>query len=172
MVPASALKDAEKKKAGFLMFHTKWKSGISKFKVELVIIILHHSALELTRFQNYFKMHFGTQNAINTCHYKKNGWFHKGKADMKGHDQNILTKDTVKKKFLINWKPQFLSICLKTFITLFYITNNHNYWVFGLYPLSGILQTRKYVSETGSVSVFRWRATPILLGPLWYCNPN
>jgi hypothetical protein len=31
-----------------------------------------------------------------------------------------------------------------------------NYWVFELFPLSGILETRKHdVSETGSVSVLR-----------------
>jgi hypothetical protein len=34
--------------------------------------------------------------------------------------------------------------------------NTQNYWDFGLYPASGILQTIKYdVSETGSVSVLR-----------------
>jgi hypothetical protein len=34
------------------------------------------------------------------------------------------------------------------------ITNN--YWVFGLFPSSSILETRKHdVSETGSVSVLR-----------------
>jgi hypothetical protein len=32
--------------------------------------------------------------------------------------------------------------------------HNHNYWVFGLFPSSGILGTRKHdVSETASVSV-------------------
>jgi hypothetical protein len=32
-----------------------------------------------------------------------------------------------------------------------------NYWVFGLCPSSGILETRKHnVSETGSVSVLKW----------------
>jgi hypothetical protein len=31
-----------------------------------------------------------------------------------------------------------------------------NYWVFGLWPSSGILKTKKHgVSETGSVSVLR-----------------
>jgi hypothetical protein len=31
-----------------------------------------------------------------------------------------------------------------------------NYWIFGLFPLSGILDTRKHkVSETGSVFVLR-----------------
>jgi hypothetical protein len=34
--------------------------------------------------------------------------------------------------------------------------STHNYWVFGLFPLSGILGTRKFdVSETGSASVLR-----------------
>jgi hypothetical protein len=32
-----------------------------------------------------------------------------------------------------------------------------NYWVSGLCPSSGILNTRKHVSETGSVSVLRGR---------------
>jgi hypothetical protein len=36
------------------------------------------------------------------------------------------------------------------------VYRTQNYWVFGLFPLSGILGTRKHdVSETGSVSVFR-----------------
>jgi hypothetical protein len=49
------------------------------------------------------------------------------------------------------------------------VFSTQNYWVFGLYPSSGILETRKYdVSETGSVSVLRWRGekTPTQLGPL------
>jgi hypothetical protein len=34
------------------------------------------------------------------------------------------------------------------------VYHNQNYWVYGLFPLSGILGTRKHdVSETGSVSV-------------------
>jgi hypothetical protein len=42
-----------------------------------------------------------------------------------------------------------------------------NYSVFGLCPLSGILEARKHnVSETESVSVLRWGETPTLLGPL------
>jgi hypothetical protein len=47
-----------------------------------------------------------------------------------------------------------------------------NYWVFGLLPTSGILETRKHdVSETGSVSVLRWRGkTPTQLGPLERAN--
>jgi hypothetical protein len=33
------------------------------------------------------------------------------------------------------------------------VYNTKNFWVFGLLPLSGILETRKHdVSETGSVS--------------------
>jgi hypothetical protein len=38
-----------------------------------------------------------------------------------------------------------------------YLTNQ-NHWGSGLCPSSGILKTRKHdVSETGSVSVLRWR---------------
>jgi hypothetical protein len=47
-----------------------------------------------------------------------------------------------------------------------------NYWVFGLCPSSGILETRKHnVSETGSVSVLRreWK-TPTQLGPVERAN--
>jgi hypothetical protein len=36
------------------------------------------------------------------------------------------------------------------------VYDTQNYWVFGLCPSSGILETRKRsVSETGPVSVFR-----------------
>jgi hypothetical protein len=36
------------------------------------------------------------------------------------------------------------------------VYNIQNYWVFGLWPASGILETRIHnVSETGSVSVLR-----------------
>jgi hypothetical protein len=38
-----------------------------------------------------------------------------------------------------------------------------NYWVFGLCPSSGILETMKHsFSETGSVSVLRWPSSSIL----------
>jgi hypothetical protein len=47
---------------------------------------------------------------------------------------------------------------------LFY---DQNYWVFGLFPSSDILGTRKHVSETGSVCVLRCGGkTPTQLGPL------
>jgi hypothetical protein len=40
-------------------------------------------------------------------------------------------------------------------VTLVY--NTPNYWVLGLCPSSGILETRKHnVSETVSVAVLRW----------------
>jgi hypothetical protein len=36
------------------------------------------------------------------------------------------------------------------------VNNTQNYWVFGLFPSSGILENRKHdVSETGSVLVLR-----------------
>jgi hypothetical protein len=36
------------------------------------------------------------------------------------------------------------------------VYNTQNYWVFGLFPSSGILETRKHdVSEIGSVSVLK-----------------
>jgi hypothetical protein len=48
------------------------------------------------------------------------------------------------------------------------------YNVFRLRPSSGILKTREHsVSETGCISVLRWRRdTPILLGPLERGNLN
>jgi hypothetical protein len=49
-----------------------------------------------------------------------------------------------------------------------------NYWVFGLFPSSGILGTRKNdISENGSVSVLRCGGkTPTQLGPLDRANLN
>jgi hypothetical protein len=53
------------------------------------------------------------------------------------------------------------------------VNNTQNYWIFGLCPSSGILETRKHVSETGSVSAFRWDGrTPTQLGPLERANLN
>jgi hypothetical protein len=50
------------------------------------------------------------------------------------------------------------------------VYHTQNYWVFGLFPSSGILRIRKHdISETGSVSVLRCgggRKTPTQLGPL------
>jgi hypothetical protein len=55
------------------------------------------------------------------------------------------------------------------------VYNTENYWVFRLFPSTGILETRKQdVSETGSVSVLKWREekTPTHLGPLERANLN
>jgi hypothetical protein len=55
------------------------------------------------------------------------------------------------------------------------VCNTQNYWGFGRFQTSGILETRKYdVSETGSVSVLRWGRgkTPTQLGPLERANLN
>jgi hypothetical protein len=53
---------------------------------------------------------------------------------------------------------------------------SQNYWIFLLFfPSSGILENIKHdVSETGSISVLRWRGdkTPTQLGPLERANPN
>jgi hypothetical protein len=52
-------------------------------------------------------------------------------------------------------------------------TVTQNYWIFGLCPSSGIVETIKHnVSETGSVSVLRWEGgtTPTQLGPLERAN--
>jgi hypothetical protein len=47
------------------------------------------------------------------------------------------------------------------------VYNIQNYWVSGLCPSSGILNTRKHnVSETGSVSIMKWGEGDTLLGPL------
>jgi hypothetical protein len=49
--------------------------------------------------------------------------------------------------------------------------STQNYWVFGLYPSSNILETRKHnVSETGSISVLRWGADTLC--PLQRANLN
>jgi hypothetical protein len=52
--------------------------------------------------------------------------------------------------------------------------NYPNYWVFGLFPSSGILGNGKHdVSETGFVSVLGWSGkTPIHLDPLDTANLN
>jgi hypothetical protein len=54
------------------------------------------------------------------------------------------------------------------------VYNTQNYWVFGLFPSSGILENRKHDdSETGSVSVLRWEGkTSTQLGPLETANLN
>jgi hypothetical protein len=55
------------------------------------------------------------------------------------------------------------------------VYNTQNYWVFGLFPSSNVLGTRKHdLSETGSVSVLRCggRKTSTLLGPLDRANLN
>jgi hypothetical protein len=54
------------------------------------------------------------------------------------------------------------------------VYNTQNYWVFGLYPSSGILENRKHdVSETGPVSVLgEGEKTPTQLGPLERANLN
>jgi hypothetical protein len=51
--------------------------------------------------------------------------------------------------------------------------NTQNYWVFGLFLWSGILENRKHnVSETGSVSILKWGGVkaPTQLGPLERAN--
>jgi hypothetical protein len=52
------------------------------------------------------------------------------------------------------------------------VYNIQIYWVFGLSPWSGILETRKHnVSKTGSVSIFSVRGeTPTVWGPSYYCS--
>jgi hypothetical protein len=52
--------------------------------------------------------------------------------------------------------------------------NTQNYWVFGLCPSYGILDTRRYdVSETGYIRPqLGGRETPTLLGPLEGANLN
>jgi hypothetical protein len=52
------------------------------------------------------------------------------------------------------------------------VCNTQTYWVFGLCPSSGILETRKHnVSETESVSVLRSGGkTPTQLGTLERAN--
>jgi hypothetical protein len=50
-------------------------------------------------------------------------------------------------------------------LTLGFRESFQNYWVFGLWPSSRILNARKYnVSENGCVSVLRWREGDISMG--------
>jgi hypothetical protein len=54
------------------------------------------------------------------------------------------------------------------------ISLSQNYWVSGLCPSPGSLNTRKHnVSETGSVFIFRWGGeTPTQLVPLERATPQ
>jgi hypothetical protein len=54
------------------------------------------------------------------------------------------------------------------------VYNTQNYYVSGLCPMSGILNTIKHnVSECESVSILKWgRETPTQLGPLERANLN
>jgi hypothetical protein len=54
------------------------------------------------------------------------------------------------------------------------LKNTRNYWVFGVCPTSGILETRKNnVSETGSISCLKCKGkTPTQLRPLERANIN
>jgi hypothetical protein len=53
------------------------------------------------------------------------------------------------------------------------VYGTQNCWVFGLCPLTGILEARKHnVSETGFVSVLSDGETPTPLGPLQSDNLN
>jgi hypothetical protein len=74
-------------------------------------------------------------------------------------------------------KNDFTQITETTFRWILKGSDTQNYWVFGLFPTSGILGNRKHdVSETGSVSIFRCVGgegkTPTQLGPLGRVNLN
>jgi hypothetical protein len=59
------------------------------------------------------------------------------------------------------------------FVPILSQTNPQNYCIFGLFPSSGILENRKHVSETGSVSVLGLGGkTPTQLEPLGRANLN
>jgi hypothetical protein len=51
------------------------------------------------------------------------------------------------------------------------VYNTQNYWVSGLCPSSGILNARKHISETGSVSVLRSEPPIVLYFPSMYASP-
>jgi hypothetical protein len=64
-------------------------------------------------------------------------------------------------------QPQAASLTLSACNVAIRLKDPQNYWVFGLFPSSGILETRKYyVSETGSISVRRCGGEDTHLGPL------
>jgi hypothetical protein len=50
------------------------------------------------------------------------------------------------------------------------VYDTQNYWVYGLYPSLGILNTRERVLETGSVFVLSWREISTLLSLLQRAN--
>jgi hypothetical protein len=86
----------------------------------------------------------------------------------------------------VDWMPVVTTIVLwnkqETYQTwhqtplgnVLYHLYTQNYWVFGLFTLSSILETRKDdVWETGYISIYRWGGkTPTQLGPLERANLN
>jgi hypothetical protein len=71
--------------------------------------------------------------------------------------------------FMSTSEYRHVTVNSENVLTMVYDTEN--YWVSGLCPSSGIVETRKHnVSETGSVSVLRWGEAPSLLGPLERAN--
>jgi hypothetical protein len=68
-------------------------------------------------------------------------------------------------------RQRYMYIC-RFYCILTMVYTARNYWVFGLCPSSGILETRKHdVSEAGYVSFLRCgRKTPTQLGPLDRAN--
>jgi hypothetical protein len=68
-------------------------------------------------------------------------------------------------QFFLKTRTSVYNFCMKrSFYWGITFIFTQNYWVFGLFQSSGILVNRKYdVSETGSVSVLRWRGRKHLL---------
>jgi hypothetical protein len=64
-------------------------------------------------------------------------------------------------------KDYALTVLHTSQITIGHVRSSQNYWVFGLCPLSGILETRKHsVSKFGSVSVLSWGRDTYSVGSL------
>jgi hypothetical protein len=71
-------------------------------------------------------------------------------------DWQLLNKDSPQWSYQLTMDHSQISNVNKIREILTMVFNTQNYWVSGLCPSSGILNTRKHnVSETGSVSVLR-----------------
>jgi S-adenosylmethionine hydrolase len=75
-------------------------------------------------------------------------------------DHDVHSHDVINISFLLMYRSRYwrretvVERGLYRVLTMVY--NTQNYWIFGLSPSSGVLETRKHsVSETESVSILR-----------------
>jgi hypothetical protein len=86
----------------------------------------------------------------------------------------LQSSESIRHNILYNSRASVCPSPAESGQVLIKIKNKQNFWVFGLFSSSGILENRKHdVSETGSVSVPRWSGkTPTQLGLLERVNLN